>query len=102
MKNTMKDKRLWILLAILGNLALVPMVWAAPAGGEWQRSEALIYHCCKKTQRVGPTAANRCCVFRFNCLDHEICERTRATSSDPFQIALVPADCATAPTRMNK
>ncbi len=34
MRNTMKDKRLWILLAILGNLALVPMVWAAPAGGE--------------------------------------------------------------------
>ena len=33
MKNTMKDKRLWILLATLGNLALVPMVLGSARRG---------------------------------------------------------------------
>lgn len=75
MKNTMKDKRLWILLAILGNLALVPMVWAAPAGGPEQQRSGVIYHCCKTTAEGRPYCCSRCCVFRFNCLDHEICER---------------------------
>lgn len=78
MKNTMKDKRLWILLAILGNLALVPMVWAAPAGGEG-RGDAVMFHCCKKTSTGQPYCCNRCCIFRFNCLDHEICERRAQT-----------------------
>ena len=74
MKNTMKDKRLWILLAILGNLALVPMVWAAPAGGEG-RGDGFFYHCCKETTEGKPYCCNRCCVFRFNCFNHEMCEK---------------------------
>ncbi|MYG81532.1 MAG: hypothetical protein F4187_07105 [Gemmatimonadetes bacterium] len=73
MKNTMKDKRLWILLAILGNLALVPMVLTVQAGSAQQRSNAVMFHCCKTTSTGQPYCCSRCCVFRWNCNSHEVC-----------------------------
>lgn len=70
----MKKKRSWILLAILANLALLPMVRGEAAGAQ-QRGGGVLYHCCKKTTAGKPYCCNRCCVFRFNCLNHEMCER---------------------------
>ena len=71
----MKKRRTWILVAFLANLALMPLALAVPEGSAQQRSARVIYHCCKKTTTGRPYCCNRCCVFRWNCLDHEICEK---------------------------
>lgn len=71
----MKKKRTWIILALIANVGLLPLVLAAPAGSTPQRSSGLLFHCCQETPDGRPYCCFKCCVFRYNCLDHEICER---------------------------
>ena len=70
----MNNKPTWILIAFLANLALLPLVTGATEGRAQERS-ALLFHCCKKTATGRPYCCDRCCLFVWNCLTTETCER---------------------------
>lgn len=45
----MKRTPIWILIALLANLALLPLAAGAPQGRAQEGREAIFFHCCKKT-----------------------------------------------------
>jgi len=82
----MKNKPTWILLAFLVNLALLPLVTGASEGRAQEQRSALLFHCCKKTTSGRPYCCDRCCLFVWNCLNTETCER-REQSQEPESLA---------------
>ena len=71
MKN---NKPTWILIAFLANLALLPLVAAAPGEGRARENrEAIFFNCCKKTTAGRPYCCDRCCFFTWNCQVSEDC-----------------------------
>lgn len=80
----MKKKPVWILIAFLANLALLPLVAGVPAGRAQEARAAIFFHCCKKTQYGRPYCCDRCCFFTWDCRNNELCERReRDEAADP-------------------
>ena len=77
----MKNKPTWILVAFLVNVALLPLCTGASEGRAQEARSALLFHCCKKTTSGRPYCCNRCCLFVWNCLTHETCERQDGANS---------------------
>lgn len=82
----MKRTPIWILIALLANLALLPLAAGAPQGRAQEGREAIFFHCCKKTTSGRPYCCDRCCFFVWNCLITETCERRdQGHEADPSQ-----------------
>ena len=71
----MKQKPTWILIAFLANLALLPLATGEPEARAAESHKPLLFHCCKKTKSGKPYCCNRCCLFVWNCLNHETCQK---------------------------
>ena len=71
----MKNKRTWMFIAFLANLALLPLVVGAPEGRAQERGKSLFFPCCKKTSFGKRYCCDGCCLFTWDCSNHETCER---------------------------
>lgn len=69
----MKKRLLWVLLAVAVNVALLPLTLATPANAVAAASSAFLFHCCKQTVAGDAYCCGNCCMFRFNCLDDDMC-----------------------------
>ena len=71
----MKNKPTWILIAFLANLALLPLVTGASEGRAQEARSAFFFDCCQETTAGRSYCCDRCCLFVWNCLTTETCER---------------------------
>lgn len=70
----MRDKRAWIFVAFLVNLALLPMVVGVPRGQAQERGDRMVFPCCKKATSGKRYCCRKCCVLVWNCMSHRNCE----------------------------
>lgn len=71
----MTRKSMWVLLAVLANLALLPLVTDAPEGRAQSSDGGFFFHCCKKSASGRRYCCKRCCVMTWNCKRHKMCRR---------------------------
>lgn len=69
----MKKKLLWILLAVVVNIALLPLALATPKNAAAVSNSGFFFHCCKQTVAGDPYCCGYCCIFSFNCLNDSHC-----------------------------
>lgn len=69
----MKTRLLWILLAVVVNIALLPLALATPKNAAAVSTSRFLFHCCKQTVAGDPYCCGYCCMFRFNCLNDGHC-----------------------------
>ena len=69
----MKTRLLWILLAVVANIALVPMALVTPKNAVAVSSSRFFFNCCKETAAGDPYCCGSCCVFTFDCLSDRHC-----------------------------
>lgn len=70
----MKRKITSIALALVVNLALLPLSSAAPTDLDRQpRIGDTVFPCCKETPDGEPYCCLQCCYFRFDCFADDHC-----------------------------
>ena len=84
--HPMRKKPVWILIAFLANLALLPLVAGVPQGRAQEARAAFFFDCCQKTRYGRPYCCDRCCIFTWNCLSNEACERREAADSRSLNV----------------
>lgn len=70
----MKKKLMWILIAALANIALLPLALATPKEVAAVSGAGLFFNCCKQTGAGDPYCCGSCCLFTFDCLGGGMCD----------------------------
>ena len=72
----MRRRLIWTLVALLVNLALLPLVVAtsrrAAAGSN---TNGIFFPCCEETPGGAGYCCDGCCIFTWNCSDQQTCRK---------------------------
>ena len=70
----MTKRSMWILLAVLANLALLPLTFATPEEATAESGGSIFFHCCKEAVGGDPYCCGYCCILTFDCLGGGMCD----------------------------
>ena len=70
----MNKRLMWILLAVLANVALLPLTLATPEEATAESGGSFLFNCCKESAGGDPYCCGSCCILTYDCLGGGMCE----------------------------